>query len=213
VLLAERAMEAEVYLYKGLWREAVRVAEEALPVAWETREWNTVVWPSAWAAIAYLKLDRATDARRLLDRVFNEVPPRALGVLAYAMPYAQIALAELHLFSGNVAQALGAAREALAISEGCRAVMEQGASNRLLGQVYEAMGDRAEADDAFRRSLEVLDEIQSRPELAQTLLAYGCFLRGDNKLDDRAMIERALGLFEEMNATGWIAEARAALNA
>jgi len=35
-------------------------------------------------------------------------------------------------------------------------------------------------------------------------------LRGDNKLDDRAMIERALGLFEEMNAIGWIAEARAA---
>jgi hypothetical protein len=27
----------------------------------------------------------------------------------------------------------------------------------------------------------------------------------------RSMIERALALFEEMNATGWIAEARAAL--
>jgi hypothetical protein len=55
-------MEAEVYLYKGLWDEAVRVAEEALPAAWEIREWNIVVWPSAWAAIAYLKLKRATDA-------------------------------------------------------------------------------------------------------------------------------------------------------
>jgi hypothetical protein len=73
------------------------------------------------------------------------------------------------------------------------------------------MGDRAEADAAFRRSIEVLEEIQSRPELAQTLLAYGRFRRGDNTLEDRALIERALGLFEEMNATGWIAEARAAL--
>ena len=212
-LLAERAMEAEVYLYKGLWHETVRVAEEALPAAWEIREWNTVLWPSAWASIAYLKLKRATDARRLLDRVFNEVPPRALGVLAYAMPYAQIALAELHLFSGNAAQALGAAREALAISERCRALMEQGASNRLLGRAYEAIGDPAEADGAFRRSLEVLDEIQSRPELAQTLLAYGRFLQGNNQLEHRAMIERALGLFEEMNATGWIKEARVALAA
>src|SRR5262249_10487775 len=84
-------------------------------------------------------------------------------------------------------------------------------SNRLLGQVYEAIGDRAEADNAFRRSLAVLDEIQSRPELAQTLLAYGRFLQGNNQLEDRAMIERALGLFEEMNATGWIKEARCAL--
>ena len=30
-------------------------------------------------------------------------------------------------------------------------------------------------------------------------------------LEDRALIERALGLFEEMNATGWLEEARAAL--
>ena len=52
-----------------------------------------------------------------------------------------------------------------------------------------------------------------RPELAQTLLAYGRFRRGDNALEDRAMIERALGLFEEMNATGWVEEARAALGA
>jgi hypothetical protein len=59
----------------------------------------------------------------------------------------------------------------------------------------------------------VLEDIQSRPELAQTLLAYGRFRRGDNAREHRALIERALQLFEEMNATGWIQEARAALNA
>jgi hypothetical protein len=75
------------------------------------------------------------------------------------------------------------------------------------------MGDRAEADAAFRRSIEVLEEIQSRPELAQTLLAYGRFRRGDNTLENRALIERALRLFEQMSATGWIEEARAALAA
>ena len=71
------------------------------------------------------------------------------------------------------------------------------------------MGDRAEADAAFRRSLEVLDTIRCPPELAQTLLAYG--RRGDNTQEDRALIERALSFFEEMNATGWIEEARRAL--
>jgi hypothetical protein len=58
----------------------------------------------------------------------------------------------------------------------------------------------------------VLKDIQSRPELAQSLLAYGRFRRGDNALEDRALIERALALFEEMNASGWVAEARAAID-
>jgi hypothetical protein len=49
--------------------------------------------------------------------------------------------------------------------------MEQGAALRVLGQACEAAGDVAAADDAFRQSVEVLEAAQSRPELAQTLLA------------------------------------------
>jgi hypothetical protein len=75
------------------------------------------------------------------------------------------------------------------------------------------MGDRAEAEAAFRRSLEICEKMQCPPELAQTLLAYGRFRRGDNTQEDEALIERALRLFEEMKATGWIEEARAALAA
>ena len=89
--------------------------------------------------------------------------------------------------------------------------LEEGTAYRVFGQIHETAGDRVDANDAFRASLEILGEIQSRPELAQTLLAYGRFRRGDNAREDRAMIERALGLFEEMGATGWIEEARAAL--
>ena len=63
----------------------------------------------------------------------------------------------------------------------------------------------------FRRSLNALEAIQSRPELAQTLLAYGRFRRGDNRQEDQALIEQALHLFEEINAPGWVEEARAAL--
>ena len=58
----------------------------------------------------------------------------------------------------------------------------------------------------------MLKEIQSRPELAQSLLAYGRFRRGDNALEDRALIERALTRFEEMNATGGVADARAVID-
>ena len=103
------------------------------------------------------------------------------------------------------------ARQALALSAEFRGPLEEGASHRVLGQIHAAMGHKAEADTAFRRSLEVLEAIQSRPELGQTLLAYGLFRQCDDAVEGRAMIERALALFEEMGATGWIAEARAAL--
>jgi hypothetical protein len=49
------------------------------------------------------------------------------------------------------------------------------------------------------------------PNSLRTLLAYGRFRRGDK--EDEALIECALRLFEEMKATGWIKEARAALAA
>ena len=204
-------MEAETYLYKGSWREAVLSTEEALPAAWKTGEWDVVLWSSAWAATAYLKLGQPADARRLLDRALNEVPAR--GQRAWTIAVAQIALALVHLVTGDVYQALSAARRALDLAEQDRQRLEIGAAHRVLGQVHEAIGDRTEADAAFRRSIVVLEEHQSRPELAQTLLAYGRFRRGDNAQEDRALIERALRLFEEMNATGWIEEARAALAA
>ena len=89
--------------------------------------------------------------------------------------------------------------------------MEHGAALRVLGQMCEAVDDRGAADAAFRQSLEVLEAIQSRPELGQTLLAYGRFRARDDAAAGRALIERALGLFEEIGATGWIEEARAAL--
>ena len=130
-----------------------------------------------------------------------------------AIPYAQIARAQIHLTTGQHGEALSTVRQALAAAERGAFRLEEVAAHRVLGQVHEAMGDRAEADAAFRRSLEVCDKIQCPPELAQTLLAYGRFRRGDNTQEDRALIERALRLFEEMKATGWIEEARAALAA
>jgi tetratricopeptide (TPR) repeat protein len=208
------AMNAEPHMYKGDWDAVVQVAEKALPAAWEIREWTAVLFPSAWLAIAYLKLGNPNDAKRILDRMFKEVPLRTFGPPGmHGVAFAQIALAQLHLAVGDTGQALSAADIALGIAEQHRFGLEQGAAHRVLGEVHHAMGDRAEAEAAFRSSLEVLDEIQSRPELAQTLLAYGRFRRGDNTLENRALIERALRLFEDMNATGWIEEARAALAA
>src|SRR5262245_564404 len=208
------AMEAEPYMYMGLWDKAVEVAEKWLPVAWEIREWPVVHWSSAWLAIAFLKRKRPEQAKQILDRVFAEVPARALdNRSSFAMPYSHMAVAQLHLETGHPNLALNAAQQAVVSSQQIDAPLEEGAAHRVLGQVYEAMGaPHAEADAAFRRSLAVLEKIESPPELAQTLLAYGRFRRGDNSRQDRALIERALRLFQEMGATGWVQEARAALN-
>jgi tetratricopeptide (TPR) repeat protein len=207
------AMNSEPHLYRGDWQAVVRIAETALPAAWKIHEWVVVVFASAWLAIAYLKLGRTADAKQVLDRVFKEVPLRGFFAGMHAVAFVNVTLAQLHLASGNTGQALNAAGTALRVAEQYRVGLEQGAAHRLLGEVYQAMGNRDEADAEFRRSLDVLEAIQSRPELAQTLLAYGRFRRGDNRQEDRALIERALRLFEEINAPGWIEEARAALAA
>ena len=211
LLQAWRAMEAEVYHYKGAWDDVVRVVEESLPIAREISEWTVVIFSSAWLATAWLKLARPADARRALDRAFQEVPKRALGLDAFGMAYASMVSAHVHLSVGDNDQAFNMARQALTLSEQSRGRLEEGASHRVLGQIHAAMGHEAEADAAFRRSLEVLEDIQSRPELGQTLLAYGRFRLLDDAIQGRRIVERALGLFEEMGATGWVEEARTTL--
>jgi tetratricopeptide (TPR) repeat protein len=201
MLRAWSAMEAEPYLYMGRWDQVVRVVEEGLPVAWET---------SSMLGIAYLKLGRLEDAKRVLGRALKESQARPFP--PFMVTYQQLTIALLHLSLGELDEALGAVRNALELAESNRYLLEHGAANRVLGQVYEVIGNRDEADAAFRNSLQVLEGIQSRPELAQTLLAYGRFkAAGDDPAAGRTLIERALRLFEETGATGWIDEARAVL--
>jgi tetratricopeptide (TPR) repeat protein len=184
-----------------------------LPAAWDFGEWSVVFFSSAWLALSYLKLRRPEMARRALDRVFKEAPARLNKASAYAISYAQIARAQICLNLGEHSEALETTRQALVDVQRGGFPLEEVAAQRVLGQIHEAMGDRTEAEVAFRHSLEVCEKMQCPPELAQTLLAYGRFRRGDNAQEDRAMMERALRLFEEMKATGWIEETRAALAA
>jgi tetratricopeptide (TPR) repeat protein len=209
-LRAWRAAEAEPYMYKGSWEDAVRVAEENLPHCWEIREWGPAFWVSGWAAIAALKLGRHDVARRLLERALPEC--EALGASqVWGMVWLQMALAQLSLALDDKPAALAAARRAAELAEKSHFRLEQGAAFRVLGQSYEASDEPSAADAAFRRSLDVLDAIQSRPELGQTLLAYGRFRGRTDRGAGQALIERALELFKAMDASGWIAEARQAL--
>jgi tetratricopeptide (TPR) repeat protein len=214
-LLAWRAMEAEPYIYQGAWDDVMRVADESLPIAWQIGEITVILFVSAWLGLAYLKVGRLTEARRVIDRA-AEHGQASRDATPFALTYITIAAALARLAAGEADAALETARRALGFADRSRFRLEQGAAHRVLGQAYAATGHRAEADAAFRHSLEILEAIRSWPELGQTLLAYGQFQLGTLGTDPaqgHAFIERARAIFDEIGAPGWLAEAEAALGA
>jgi len=208
-LRAWGGMEAEPCMYSGLWDDLVRVGEEGLPVAWEIGEWAPIFFVSAWLGIAYLKLGRLEEARRVILRAVQEARARTFG--PFQITYLHIALAQLHLAENDLTEGLATARMALELADRSGFQLERGAARRVLGQAHEAMGSRAEAESTFKAGLEILEDIQSRPELGQTLLAYGRFKLRDDAEAGRRLIDRALRLFDEIGATGWRAEALAVM--
>src|SRR4029077_8617800 len=134
--------------------------------------------------ISYLKLGRIEDAGRVLDRVSSEASLHSMGNIGiHGQIFPQIALAQHCLSLGDTVRALNVTNAALKVAEKKRLGLEQGAIYRILGEVHGAIGNRDKADTAFRRSLEVLDEIQSRFHLAPTLLASAGFSSDDNRQD------------------------------
>ncbi len=207
-LKAWGGMEAEPCMYTGLWDQLVHVGEEGLAVAWEIGEWAPILFISAWLGIAYLKLGRVNDARRVILRAVAEARARTFG--PFLVTYLHIALAQLHLAENNLTDALATARKASELADRSGFQLERGAARRVLAQAYEALGSRADAETAFKAGLDILEDIQSRPELGQMLLAYGRFKLRDDAEAGQRLIDRALRLFAEIGATGWKAEALAA---
>ena len=116
----------------------------------------------------------------------------------------------MHLADGQLAEALTAARTAIESAVQSRFRLELGAAQRVLGQVLEASGDREQARAAFAQSLQTFEEIQSLPELGQTLLAYGRFTLDEDPAEGRRLLGRAREIFRRIGAGGWVTEAEAA---
>ncbi|MDX2459356.1 MAG: AAA family ATPase [Gammaproteobacteria bacterium] len=203
------AMESEPYLYKGEWNRTIESAEEGLPSAWELGNWNVVLFSSAWATIAHIKLGQLDAAQELMGRAMKEADRRATH--DHPKMYPRIALSQLELALGNRQAAMSAAREAHSMAERNLHGLEKGAACRELARASAVIGDTMEAGARFRESLDVLGAIQCGPELAQSLLAYGRFKIAERASDGREMLERALGLFKAMGANGWVDETTIAL--
>jgi len=128
------------------------------------------------------------------------------STVQFALAYLTQARALLHLAEGQLDAALTSARKAIEFGTQSHFRLEQGAAQRVLGQVLEASGDRGQASAALAQSLETFEEIQSLPELGQTLLAYGRFKLGDDAAEGQRLITRARGIFAQIGAVGWVAE-------
>ena len=126
--------------------------------------------------------------------------------------YPHIALSQLHISEGDAAAGLESAKRALNLAERVTARLEIGAAHRALGQAYEAKGDRQSADELFRRSIDILQTVQSKPELAQSLLAFGRFECAIDRDNASTLLNNAIKLFEEIEADGWIEETQAVLS-
>jgi class 3 adenylate cyclase/tetratricopeptide (TPR) repeat protein len=211
LLLAWRGMEAEPYIYIGRWDDAVRVAEESLPIAWEIGEYSVMLFTSAWLTQAYLKVGRIDDARAVIGRALRWGETYFLPN-PFALSYASVARVLVHLADGEVTEALERAQAAVRLAEQSQFRLEIGAAHRALGMAHEARGERKEAEQAYRRSLEILEDNRPRPEVGLTLLAYGRFKRADDAAESRRLVERARALFVTIGADGWVAEADAALS-
>jgi len=210
-LLALRAMEAEPYLYQGAWHDVIRVAEESLPTAWQIGETTAILFGSAWLGLAYLKVGRLAEARRVTDRAIEHWQA-GRDATPFSLTYLSIAAALARLAGGETQAALETARTALDYADRSHFRLEQGAAHRVLGQAQAATGDPAEADAAFRESLGILESIRCWPELGQTLLAYGQFKLHSDAVQGRVLIERARAVFRDIGAAGWVVETQAALD-
>ena len=145
----------------------------------------------------------------MINRAVTEALPKA----GYDFPkiYPLIALAHVQLAQQDTAAAVDTARQALTLAERSASRLEEGAAHRALAQAHEQAGDHSDASAHHRNSISVLSTIDSPPELAQSLLAYGRFLSSSNPNAAREHLQRALSLFGDLGATGWITEARLAL--
>jgi len=110
----------------------------------------------------------------------------------------------------NIGDARADAESSRAQAEDKSLLLELGAGCRVLGEINAAAGDIATADSNFRQSLEVLGGIQSQPEFAQSLLAYGRFQHELDRQESMRLFKRALALFEKIGADGWVNETIAA---
>jgi tetratricopeptide (TPR) repeat protein len=115
-----------------------------------------------------LRQGRLAEAAQLLDEAATLIT--AAGA-AYQWPELHRLRAQLLLAQGEPVAAQVAIQESLRLAREMSMARDEGIALGILGQVLAAVGATADADDAFRRSLELLAD--EPYEQARTQMAWG----------------------------------------
>jgi tetratricopeptide (TPR) repeat protein len=108
-----------------------------------------------------------------------------------------------------LSQALAHILRSVELTVAQEARLEEGISSRILGQIYQAQGERELAETALRRSLEILTDLNSEFEAAKTILTLvHLALEDGSEAVDRAQLAQAIQTFENLGAQADLAQAR-----
>jgi tetratricopeptide (TPR) repeat protein len=122
-------------------------------------------------------------------------------------------LALAYASSGNLPEAYREAQQALVLARATRSLAEEGAAQRVLGQVALRAGVLGPAYRALSASRTALEQTENQFEIGKTLLALAeLYSRRQEAEQVRTLLNEAIGIFSELGAQGELSRAQGLLN-
>ncbi|MDM8527095.1 tetratricopeptide repeat protein [Anaerolineales bacterium HSG24] len=185
---------AKIELYRGnyntsdqLYHESLAMWQEVGSAALEAEELNNL----AHLALAQHNWSEAENYLNQSEMALAKVSSDKL------LPDIQRCWAKFYLSTGQTEKALNQIKQAIDQYIRRKEILKQGASQRILGQIYQATADYQLAEQAFQDSLELLSTLPNDYETAKTKLALVKF---NNGTDNRAILSQAIKTFERLEA-------------
>ncbi|MBN1897988.1 MAG: diguanylate cyclase [Spirochaetes bacterium] len=154
-------------------------------------------------AIPYLEKARKLDKENEFLKEYS----------VYGYPYLSIAYIEDYKIRVEKLKNKKKKSELKKIKKSCKEALSQtkpwknhyGISLRAMAKYYEIVGKRKLAEKFFLKSIESIETIGRKYELAMTLLEYGQFLnKGDKSAEAKGIWQRSLDLFKDLDSKRYI---------
>jgi tetratricopeptide (TPR) repeat protein len=197
----------QVYLRRGEFQKAMSVQQRALELiqTWKIPTWFP--WAAASFGYALTLAGNLSEGMKFLD----DATQRAVAI-RFLINHSLwlVWLGEAHLLAGRMDKAATIAEQALSL---CRDRSERGHmawAFRLQGEIF-GRGDRGEsgkAEEFYRRSLTLAEELGMHPLVAHCHLGLGrLYRRTGDQMQSQEHFTVATTLFRKMEMGFWLEEA------
>jgi tetratricopeptide (TPR) repeat protein len=198
-------------LHQGDLRRALPLLERAMGICQETD--LPVYFPIMAAALgaAYALGGRCADAVPLLTQALEQT--MAMDMVGW-QALCILPLGEAQMLAGHLEEAHALAERALALARAHQERSHEAYALRLFGDIAARREppDVALAEEHFRQSLALAEELDMRPLQAHCRLGLGTlYAKIDRQEQARAELSAALALYHAMDMTFWLPQAEAAL--